>query len=95
MLQRGIQFDYSGSTSFVPEGFEGGGIVWEPQNSLGTLENKGLFIQGFYQEMRYFCDCILSGTPAEQGSLEFALEVMKVYEAGLRSAGETVAISRG
>ena len=76
------------------KGFEGGGgIVWEPQNSLGTLENKGLFIQGFYQEMRYFCDCILSGTPAEQGSLEFALEVMKVYEAGLRSAGETVAIS--
>ena len=93
LLQRGIQFDYSGSTSFVPEGFEGGGIVWEPQNSLGTLENKGLFIQGFYQEMRYFCDCILSGTPAEQGSLEFALEVMKVYEAGLRSAGETVAVS--
>ena len=92
LLQRGMPFNYSGSTSYVPEGFDSGAIVWEPQYSLGTLENKGLFIQGFYQEMRYFCDCILSGKPAEQGSLEFALEVMKVYEAGLRSEGETVAV---
>ena len=33
--------------------------------------------------MRYFCDCILEQRAAERGSLEFALEVMKVYEAGL------------
>ena len=92
LLQRGMPFNYSGSTSYVPEGFDSGAIVWEPQNSLGTLENKGLFIQGFYQEMRYFCDCILEGKSAEQGSLEFALEVMKVYEAGLRSEGETVPV---
>lgn len=90
LLQRGMPFNYSGSTSYLPDGFESGAIVWEPQNSLGTLENKGLFIQGFYQEMRYFCDCILEGKSAEHGSLEFALEVMKVYEAGLRSEGETV-----
>ena len=90
LLQRGMPFNYSGSTSYVPEGFESGAIIWEPQFSLGTLENKGLFVQGFYQEMRYFCDCILEGKPAAQGSLEFALEVMKVYEAGLRSEGETV-----
>ena len=92
-LQRGMQYDYSGSTSFLNEGFDSGALVWEPQFSLGTLENKGLFIQGFYQEMRYFCDCILEGKRAEKGSLEFALEVMKVYEAGLRSEGDTVAIS--
>ena len=92
LLQRGMRFNYIGSTSFVPEDFNSGAIVWEPQNSLGTLENKGLFVQGFYQEMRYFCDCILEGKPAEQGSLEFALEVMKVYEAGLRSAGETITV---
>lgn len=92
ILQRGMRFDYSGSTSFVAEGFDSGAIVWEPQNSLGTLENKGLFVQGFYQELRYFCDCILTGKPAEQGSLEFALEVMKVYEAGLRSNGDQVTI---
>ncbi|MXV78647.1 Gfo/Idh/MocA family oxidoreductase [Candidatus Poribacteria bacterium] len=93
LLQRGMQFDYRDSTSFMTEGFDSGAIVWEPQHSLGTLENKGLFIQGFYQEMRYFCDCILEGKPAEMGSLEFALEVMKVYEAGLRSEGNRIVIS--
>ena len=92
IFQRGMQLNYNDSTSFVTEGFDSGAIVWEPQNSLGTLENKGLFVQGFYQEMRYFCDCILEGKPAVKGSLEFALEVMKVYEAGLRSDGDTVPI---
>lgn len=92
LLQRGMRFDYSGSTDFVPEGFDSGAIVWEPQNSLGTLENKGLFIQGFYQELRYFCDCILAGEPAQKGSLEFALEVMKVCEAGLRSGGDRIQV---
>ena len=92
LLQRGMKFDYLGSTSFIPEDFDSGAIVWEPQNSLGSLENKSLFIQGFYQEMRYFCDCILENKPAETGSLEFALEVMKVYEAGLRSEGDRVVL---
>jgi len=92
LLQRGVQLDYRESTSFVAEGFDSGAVVWEPQHSFGTLENKGLFIQGFYQEMRYFCDCILEGKPAEQGSRAFALEVMKVYEAGLRSEGDTVPV---
>ena len=80
IFQRGIQLNYNDSTSFVTEGFDSGAIVWEPQNSLGTLENKGLFIQGFYQEMRYFCDCILEGKPAVKGSLEFALaDFQKLY----------------
>ena len=92
LLQRGMQYDYRGSTSFLSDGFDSGAVVWEPQHSLGTLENKGLFIQGFYQEMRYFCDCILEDRPAEIGSLEFALEVMKVYEAGLRSNTDRVEI---
>ena len=92
LLQRGMQFDYIDSTSFMTEGFDSGAIVWEPQHSLGTLENKGLFIQGFYQEMRYFCDCILEGKPVDMGSLEFALDVMKVYEAGLLSNADRVEI---
>jgi hypothetical protein len=50
------------------------------------------FIQGIYNEMKYFCDCILAEETAEQGSLEFALEVMRVYEAALHSYGRTVKI---
>ncbi|MEM7031854.1 MAG: Gfo/Idh/MocA family oxidoreductase [Chloroflexota bacterium] len=81
-----------GAHTFIPDGFDTGAIVWEAQNSFASLENRNLLTQGMYAEMRYFCDCILENRAAERGSLEFALEVMKVYEAGLRSNGETVLI---
>jgi predicted dehydrogenase len=93
-LRRGIPFDYAHTTTFAPEGDDSGTIVWEAANCLATLENKALFTQGFYAETKYFCDCILenkrpvSGT----GSLEQALEIMKIYEAALLSHGKPVKI---
>ncbi|MBI4979024.1 MAG: Gfo/Idh/MocA family oxidoreductase [Spirochaetes bacterium] len=92
-LERGIPFKYGVTTDFVPGGFDSGALVWRPQNTLATLENKALFIQGMYHEMKYFCDCVLAGTPAIQGSLEFAHELMNVYEAALISGGKRVVIS--
>lgn len=92
-VHRGIPFDYSRTTSYVPEGMDSGSVVWEPQDTLGTLENKALFTQGFYDEMRYFCDCVLDGKIAEKGSLEFALSVMKVYEAALVSGGTRIELA--
>ena len=92
-LQRGIIPDFGRTTTYAPEGFDSGAIIWETQNCVATLENKALFKQGFYNELRYFCDCVLESTPAEKGSLEFALEVMKVYEAGLMSDGNRVEIT--
>jgi predicted dehydrogenase len=89
-LQRGIPHQYSTTSHYIPEGTDTGSVVWEPQNSLATLENKALFTQGMYGELKYFCDCVLSSQPAERGSLEFAFEVMKVYEAALLSDGRTV-----
>ena len=91
-LQRGIPFQYAEITSYLPEGVAGGAVVWEPQNNISTLENKALFTQGIYNEMRYFCDCIQAGEAAVTGSLEFAHEIMKVYEAGMLSHGDRVAI---
>jgi len=91
-LQRGIPFKYGATATYVPEGVDSGAIVWEPQNREGTLENKALFTQGIYDEMLYFCERALEGKPAEKGSLEFALGVMKVYEAGLISKGRRIVI---
>jgi hypothetical protein len=51
-----------------------------------------LFTQGMYGELKYFCDCVMEGKPAVTGSLEFALQVMKVYEAALWSVGNRVEI---
>jgi predicted dehydrogenase len=92
-VRRGIPFDYGKTTSFVPAGLDSGSVVWEPQNTLATLENKALFTQGFFNETRYFCDCALDGKPAEQGSLEFTLSLMRVYEAALTSQGSRIEIS--
>lgn len=91
-LHRGIPFDYGKTTSFVPPGENSGAVVWEPQNMLGTLENKSAFTQGTYAELRYFCECILNGVTALRGSLEFALHLMRVYEAGLLSEGNPVPV---
>jgi predicted dehydrogenase len=86
-MQRGIPFSYGKTTSYAPEGLDHGAIVWEPQNCLATLENKTLFTQGFYDEMKYFCDCVLDGKRARRGTLEFAQHLMDVYEAALLSDG--------
>ena len=93
-LQRGIPFQYAEITSYLPDGVDSGAVVWEPQNNISTLENKALFTQGIYNEMRYFCDQIQSGKVAVKGSLEFALEVMEVYEAALLSDGARVSLDR-
>ena len=91
-VHRGIPFDYSKTTTYAPPGMDSGTVVWEPSETLATLENKALFTQGFYHELRYFCDCILNGQEVEIGSLEFALSVMKVYEAALVSEGSRIEI---
>ncbi len=92
-LHRGTPIEYGKTTTYAPEGTDSGTIVWEPQNCLATLENKALFTQGMYGEMRYFCDCVLRGEPAQLGSLEFAHEVMKVYEAALLSDAQRVEVT--
>lgn len=92
-LQRSIEsFQYGRTTSFAPPGLAEGAVLWEPQNALSTLENMALFTQGIYAEMRYFCDCVLEGTEATLGSLEFALHLMALYEAALVSNGDRVVV---
>ncbi|TBL76524.1 Gfo/Idh/MocA family protein [Paenibacillus thalictri] len=91
-LQRGMPFEYNKTWNYAPPGTDTGAIVWEPQNHLATLENKALFTQGVYGEMMYFCECILQSRQPEKGSLEFALQLMKVYEAALLSEGKTIRI---
>ena len=81
-----------GHSSFINDNPSGGAVMWEMQNCLASIESKLLFTQGFYGELKYFCDCVLNGQIPVKGSLEFALELMKVYEAGLVSHGDLIEI---
>ena len=91
-LKRGIPFNYSETSTFAPEGDDSGSVLWETSNCLATLENKAEFTQGFFNEMKYFCDCVLEGKEPIEGTLEFAHEMMKVYEAALISKGQPIKI---
>lgn len=94
-LQRGIPFEYGVTTSFAPPGTDSGAVVWEPQHTLGTLENKTDFTHGMVPELLHFCECVLARRPAVRGSLEFALHIMRIYEAALMSDGNRVELAPG
>jgi predicted dehydrogenase len=89
---RGVPFDYRAQRDFTAPGLDTGTIVWETNHALATLENKALFVQGIYDELRDFCEAVLEERQPEIGTLEFAYHVMQVYEAGLLSAGQPVVI---
>ncbi len=91
-LQRGIPFSYGVTTNFAPPGEDSGAVTWEPQHSLGTLENKTDFTHGMVGEMMHFCEHALAGTPATRATLEFSLHIMRYYEASIRSQGDRVVI---
>jgi predicted dehydrogenase len=91
-LERGIPFVYKETTDYAPQGDDWGAVVWDTSNCVATLENKALFTQGFYDETMYFCNCVLNRRTPEKGTLEFAWEMMKVYEAGMLSGGKTIRI---
>ena len=94
ILERGIPSVYGRTTSFVPEGDDTGAVVWEAQNCKATLENMSFFIQGMYDELMEFCRCILEDREPGIGSLEFALELTRVYEGLLVNKGKEILINR-
>jgi len=91
-LHRG-SIDYVQTTDYTSQENSLGSLMWESQNGLATLENKAIFSQGFYSELLYFCNCILNGKMPTIGTLEFAKDVMLVYESALLSQGNVVEIS--
>lgn len=92
-LYRGIPGVHGKTTNYAPPGDDGGAVVWEASNCQAGLENKAGFTQGMYAAMDYFCRCVLKNETPGRGTLEFALEMMKVYEAGLLSEGKTIYMS--
>ncbi|MFC1734862.1 Gfo/Idh/MocA family protein [Candidatus Hydrogenedentota bacterium] len=66
--------DFTGDIDDAP-------VVWEPQFSLGTIRNKTLFLVGYYNEIKYFCDAVLNDTKIEIGNIDDAEEGIQIFEA--------------
>jgi predicted dehydrogenase len=58
-------------------------LHWEPEFSLGQLYNKGLFLLGYAPEVIHFTTRLLDNQPPELGTLDDALELLRIYEAYL------------
>jgi predicted dehydrogenase len=54
--------------------------IYEPEFSLGQLYNNTLFALGYAPEVLHFCEAVLAGRPVTKGTLETALEIMKLYD---------------
>ena len=72
-----------------------GPLRWEPEFSLGVLYNDRNFIQGYAQSVLHFTEAAMTGRPTTIGTLEDALEVLKVHEALCKGPGTTVTIPEG
>jgi predicted dehydrogenase len=89
---RGIPFDYATQRDFTAPGTDTGSVVWTAEHRLATLENMSLFVQGMFDELLDFCTAALDRRNPRLCDLQFALQIMRVYEAALLSSGEPVAV---
>lgn len=72
--------EYGRSPSFIQDE-DAAPIVWQPEFSLGNLSNSNLFTLGYAQEVRAFCESVLTGAPPVRGALKDSLEIMKLFDA--------------
>lgn len=87
---RGIPYHYSQQTDFTGPGTETGSVMWSAANHLASLESSAMFVQGMYDELLDFCTAVLESRPLRSCDLNFALDVMRIYEAALVSGGEPI-----
>lgn len=66
--------------------------IWEPEFSLGQLYNKGVFIQGFYNEINALVRAVLDDESLTQGTLEYAMMVTRIFEAFVDGPGKVIVL---
>lgn len=87
-----IDAQYSGGASYVVHESRAP-LTWEPQFSLGGLSNNSLFTLGYAPEVLHFCDCVLSDSAPQKGTLADVMAIMQLYEAYQRvPPGEVVTL---
>jgi predicted dehydrogenase len=82
----------SDAWDFTSTDDHGGTVTWEPDNAFARYESRMHATQGFWHELDHFCTCIAAQRPASEGTLEFARDLQRVWDAALISAGQRVAV---
>lgn len=92
--RRGSPGPYGKSPSYLTE-TDQAPLSWEPELSLGQLYNTNNFIQGYAPSIIAFAHAALGGPALRYGTLEDAVEVLKVFEALCEGPGRTITIAAG
>jgi len=92
LYRPGYPFNYRTGVDFAAGGDDVAALVFEPQCTLSTMENKTFVLQGFLAELEHFVSAVLAGEDVSVGTLEDARAIMGCYEAALMSEGERVVV---
>ena len=66
--------------------------VWEPEMSLGPVENKGLVLLGYYGEVNEFARAILEDRPVIKCGLDHAWQVTRIFEGFVEGPGKRIVL---
>ncbi len=65
-------------------------VSWEPEMSLGQIYNTNNFFQGYAPSIIAFARAALGGPALAYGTLEDALEIVKLFEALRQGPGRSI-----
>jgi predicted dehydrogenase len=91
-LSRSRGLAYGASPDFFGGNPAEASSVWEPEMSLGQLYNKGLFLLGYYAELREFCDAILEGRQPRHGTLAETRIITAIFGAFAKGPGRRITL---
>jgi len=86
-------FVYGRSASFLDDE-EHAPIIWEPEFSLGNLNNDNAFFLGYVPQVRDFCENVMNNTrPLKAGMRDTWMQV-QIYEAYRHPAGTLIELQQ-
>jgi predicted dehydrogenase len=81
---------YGRTTSFIHNGHSAEYFL--PEFSLGQLYNKGLFLLGYFNEIKEFIESVHDKREPKHAGLNDALAVMQLYDAFAGEEGESIKV---
>ena len=69
--------------------------LWEPEFQLGQLYSKGLFLLGYYDEVKEFAQAVLDKRQPSRGTLEQCWQLTHMFQKFSEGPGRMIELARG
>ena len=91
---RNPDFSYGDETSFYKGSPDENTAVWQPEFSRGQMFNKGLFLLGYYDEIREFAEAVLNNREPSDGTLLQAWAATQIFEKLILGPGKRILLEQ-